>query len=279
MRIQDFFKFIKARHQIYVRRQEGQAPPWTADPILRKYKFCNVYRELDRGTIWLRENWRDPHRKAPDLWFALTVARLINLPDSLAVLGFPVPWDAGRFKRLMRARKKAGERVFSGAYMIRADAARPGKLKTDYLADRVLTPLWKEREDVRPRAGDRLSTFFARLRAYRDMGPFIAGQIVADAKFAPPLYNCEDWWTWATPGPGSLRGMNRVVELPIKTSCNTETWFEDLNLLQMKLDPLIQEAGMPRLSAQDLQNCLCEFDKYERVRRGEGRPKALYPGV
>lgn len=32
------------------------------------------------------------------------------------------------------------------------------------------------------------------------------------------------------------------------------------------------------LDAQDLQNCLCEFDKYERVRMGQGRPRSRYPG-
>lgn len=34
-----------------------------------------------------------------------------------------------------------------------------------------------------------------------------------------------------------------------------------------------------KLCAQDIQNCLCEFDKYERVRLGEGAPKQRYPGV
>jgi hypothetical protein len=32
----------------------------------------------------------------------------------------------------------------------------------------------------------------------------------------------------------------------------------------------------PGICSQNLQNCLCEFDKYERVRLGEGRPKQLY---
>jgi hypothetical protein len=30
------------------------------------------------------------------------------------------------------------------------------------------------------------------------------------------------------------------------------------------------------LHAQDLQNCLCEFDKYERARLGQGVPKQIY---
>ena len=36
---------------------------------------------------------------------------------------------------------------------------------------------------------------------------------------------------------------------------------------------------MPMIHAQDLQNCLCEFDKYERVRLNEGRPRSNYPGL
>ena len=33
------------------------------------------------------------------------------------------------------------------------------------------------------------------------------------------------------------------------------------------------------LHAQDVENCLCEFDKYERTRLGEGRPRSLYAGM
>jgi hypothetical protein len=36
--------------------------------------------------------------------------------------------------------------------------------------------------------------------------------------------------------------------------------------------------GKP-MHAQDLQNCLCEFDKYERARLGEGTPKQIYKEV
>jgi hypothetical protein len=31
-----------------------------------------------------------------------------------------------------------------------------------------------------------------------------------------------------------------------------------------------------RLSASDLRSCLCEFDKYERGRLGEGKPKRRF---
>ena len=30
------------------------------------------------------------------------------------------------------------------------------------------------------------------------------------------------------------------------------------------------------LEMRDIEHCLCEFDKYERVRLGQGKPRAKY---
>lgn len=252
---------------------------WTKNKILQTYRFCNICRELDKTTIWIRENWRDPHRKDPNIFFAMVVARLINKPESLDALDVKrhiLNWDPKSFTKIMRLRMEAGERVFAPAYMIRADAGAPGQLKTDYLAARVLSPLWKDRETVRPRPGDTLATFFARLRCYRDMGPFIAGQIVVDCKWHSPLKEAIDWWNWCTPGPGSLRGMSWIEYGNEDHKYKTEEWHAALQKLQVQIDPLMREAALPRLSASDLQNTLCEVGKYERARTGIGRPKQLY---
>ena len=54
----------------------------------------------------------------------------------------------------------------------------------------------------------------------------------------------------------------------------------DLGLSEMKrLLDLARDTlpdWMPELELHDIQFQLCEFDKYERVRLGEGRPKARY---
>lgn len=278
MKVKELFAFIHERHSIYERRKRGDAKPWTSDPILRAYRFCNVYRELDKVTIWIRENWREPNAADPDLWFAMVVARLLNLPASMEELSYPVPFDRAQFKRTLRRRKERGDTVFSGAYMIHADAEE-GWLKTDYLAERVLAPLWKDRADVRPRKSDTLAQFHARLMTYRDMGSFMAAQVVADTKFHGVLAKATDWWTWAAPGPGSTRGMNRVTGRNIKTRWEDDYWWGILNELGVKINVLAHTAGMPRISAQDLQNCTCEWDKYERARLGEGRPKQRYAGI
>src|SRR5215204_5436773 len=90
--IKQLYPFAKERYAIYLKRQAGMPPPWTEDPILRDYRFTSVYREDDRVTAWIREQWRNPHNDDPDLWFAMCVARLFNQPVTLAAIGYPVPF-------------------------------------------------------------------------------------------------------------------------------------------------------------------------------------------
>src|SRR5262245_66683119 len=44
------------------------------------------------------------------------------------------------------------------------------------------------------------------------LGSFMKGQIIADLKYLPFMREVDDWWTWATPGPGSMKGLNIVLE-------------------------------------------------------------------
>lgn len=294
MRTKELFKFIRERHAIYERRLAGKPKPWTKDPILQSYRFCNVYRELDTVTIWIRENWREPYDRDPNLWFATVVARLINWPDSLEGIGESgeavfhkgiVRWSPNSFVSLLDYRKQRGEKVFTGAYMIHAGPAQ-GASKAAYLAKEVLTPMWARRGELtnellelnKNKSLARLHTW---LMTNKDMGSFMAGQVVADVKFQSCWREASDWWSFAAPGPGSERGLARVIGEDPRYRWGrhtTKDWGEQLQKLQHAIDRLANTAGIPRISAQDLQNCLCEFDKHERVRLGEGRPRSLYPG-
>jgi len=279
MRTKDLFQFIQRRHEIYLRREAGKPKPWTLDPILQSYRFCNVYRELDTVTQWIRQNWREPNAMDPDMWFAMTVARLVNWPETLAEVGYPVPWRPTHFMKVLNGRMERGEKVFTGAYMVRCDIqSETVKSKADYLGLSVLTPLWEARKKVRPKAGDTLDAFCNRLLPFHGIGSFMAGQIVADTKYEGLLVDAPDWLSWATMGPGSARGLNRVLERDKNAPWKEGEWARALQDLRDQINPLIKKAGMPQMHAQDLQNCLCEADKYWRVENGEGRPRSLYNG-
>ena len=270
--------WIKERHLIWQKRKQGWPKPWTKDPILQEWRFCNVYRERDTVTRWIADNWRTPHKDDPDLWFAMVVARWINWPDSLAEIGYPVPWNPDHFVGVLADRMRRKEKVFTGAYMIHADLHFSGS-KSDYLAERVFGRMWDDRKTLRRIAHGTLADAHRLLLTYHDVGSFMAGQVIADLKYVDPLRQALDWHTWAASGPGSQRGLNRVLDRPLKSKWLESNWLRELQELHREIDERIVAAGMPELHAQDLQNCLCEMDKFERVRLGEGKPRSQFPGM
>jgi len=46
--VQSFFDYCKKREAVRVKRESGEAYPWTDDPILQKGRFLNVFREDDK---------------------------------------------------------------------------------------------------------------------------------------------------------------------------------------------------------------------------------------
>lgn len=265
--------FFEERNRIWMLRHLQKPWPWTKDEILQKYKFCNVYRELDRTTVWLRKNWYDTNAADPHLWFAATVARHVNLLETLEEIGYPVPWSPEKFRAVIDRRMADSRRSYSAAYMIRADNARP---KHVYLAEDVFSPLWAARRELGYRSGELLVDFHARLLDCHGLGSFMAGQIIADAKFCGDMLGAPDWWTFSVPGPGSLRGLNRVLDRDPRSPWEPGEWGTRLTVVTQLLNAVAGKNTWPRVSAQDAQNTLCEWDKYERTRLGQGRPKQNY---
>lgn len=273
MRHKELFKFIRSRHIVWQKKERGQPKPWTKDVIIQQNKFCNVYRELDTQTKWFANNWRNDHE---DLWFASLVFRVVNWGPSAEAIGYPVPWNPTKFVNALRTRKAEGEKLYSSAYMISTHGKR--EEKAPYLA-KSLSMIWKQRDKIRYQKGETLDTFHSRLMDCFDVGSFIAAQVIADCKYAGDMRRAPDWWTFAASGPGSKRGLNRVFDFELNNPWNEEVWRDYLTDLKSQIDPLVKKMDMDPLHAQDLQNCLCEFDKYERVRLGQGRCKSRYPGA
>ncbi len=278
LRVNELFKFMHERHRIYCLRQQGKPKPWTKDPILQCYKFTNVYRELDTVTQWIAKNWRLPHQKDPNLWFAMCVARFVNWPPTLDALGYPVPWSFKNFRETMNDTVD-GSKVWGGAYIVSTNGNKMNK--PDYIGTKVLNPLWNDRADIQHTidSRDMLAEVHSVLMRYDGLGSFLAAQVIADLKYVKPLCMASDWHTWAASGPGSRRGLSRVLGSDIDEPWRESVWLATLKTLHPKINALVKKADMPALHAQDLQNCLCEFDKYERTRLGEGRPRSRYQGA
>lgn len=282
-----FAGFIRKRELLRFRKEHG-LEPWTTDPILSKYRFCNIHREDDRVTKWISENWRTPCSRLRYLWFFMVLARIINNIESLEELPPPSDkWSASTFLKKMKAREQKGLRVFNPAYIV----STCGKVmnKIDYVEQYILSPAWQNRNHITSALAGSLENYAKILqREVYGISTFMAGQIIADLKYEAPLLVERDWETFAVSGPGSRRGLNRLCERPIDSSWKESEWHAVLlQLREFVVDeslPTVQLAAkMPKeawihdLHAQDLQNCLCEYDKYCRVANNEGKtPKQLY---
>jgi hypothetical protein len=270
--------WIQERENIRLARAAGSTPPWTDDPILQTYRFCNVRRMDDKVSQWLLNNWYLPYKDHPNTLAAVVLARHFNLPSALEWLTDlvfhrgRVEW--ARIKEVVRERKALGFNVFNSAYMVRGIGTTD---KTEMVVDRVARPLHESSKEGRIIYPDSMKKTHEVLSCFWGMGSFMAGQVVADLRWAV-TGRWSDRHTWAPVGPGSARGMNRLHDRDVKAPLHQDQFLEDLTTLVGKLRKALPGSIADRLEVMDYQNCLCEFDKYERTLRGEGKPKQLYRG-
>ena len=268
-RLQHLLGFVTERESIRRKREAGEEWPWTDNSILRDYKFCNIEREHDAVSKGISALYREPHKDDSDLWFALLVARrAVNWPDTLKEIGYPVPWNPDRFKTVVRARQAVGLKAFEAqAYKVMVSGQRGEQ--ADLIVDRVLNPIWLRRDYYRPRPTDTLATFSARLSEGPFMGGFYSGQVIADLKYVQ-LTDAPDWWTFAVSGPGSRRGLDRVMERAPRKYWPESEWYAEFRKLYEAMKLPIHAATGLTLHAADFQSCLCEYDKLCRLLNGEG---------
>ena len=258
--------YMQERERVRQRKEAGERKPWTKDPMLQSYRFCNVHREDDTVTRWIKENWRDPHLTHPNLFIGIVLARLLNWPPSLKEIGFPEYWNPLETAAILKARKARGEQLWNGAYMVTA-GGKPIP-KEDAVVD-IIDHF--HRLSYRPKPGDTLQDTYENIlkQSVGGIGTFLTAQFIADLKYTPLLEGADDWWHFCAPGPGSVAGLREVLK------SNALLWDQyQFQLAVNKLRLILRERYGWNLCAQDVQNNLCEYSKYVR-----GYAKSRYPGV
>ena len=261
--------WINERHRVKVLKESNAPPPWSGDVVFNSVRFCNVHREDDRVTRWVRQYWNRPTDPA----WRFVVARLINLPESLdEISGCELPWQ---MMDVLKKRRHRGHKVFTSAYTISTCGRKMDKL--DYVFSHVVDAMVRRGTLDYPN----LRTTAEQLQATDGVGTFLAGQVVADMKNTAghPLARAPDWWAWSAPGPGSLRGLswyfNKEMMLEGVQVINTTSYAEALRICMADVTPLV-DSSVPRIGAQDFQNCLCEFSKWCKVTYLNGHARNRY---
>lgn len=274
--IDEFLYWITERESVRKKKEAGEPKPWSSDPIFQKVYFCNVRREDDRVTRWIRENWSPDAIGWEDYEYGMVLARFLNWPYTLGDLVYDRHiLTPPEIEEVLEATARKGRKVWGNAYVVTTHGLPMGKAQ--YLCRRVLPAAyealgagrWQGAYPYRPPV---LAARHDDLRKLEGMGSFMSAQVLADLKNTKghPLYEASDWWTWAAPGPGSMRGLAWLYDkrIPESQFMHHITMTREFVQCTLKIE----------ISAQDIQNCLCEFDKYMRVKSKTGRSKRYYPG-
>lgn len=261
--------WINEREAVRARKESGAPAPWTTDKVIATVRFCNVHREDDKVTRYIRNS---PVYSGVDVpvW-VVVLARMVNRISTLErIAPYVESGDLAGVKATLKHFREGGTVIWGNAYTISTCGRTMDKV--DYVIDHVVQAV-KDVGETHPYSFARLSTTFLQLTDVDGLGSFLAAQVVADLKNTPchPLNLAPDWHTWSAPGPGSLRGLTAYFGKTI----TPRLYQEAIEQCYDETIPLVMPY-VGHIHMQDFQNCLCEFSKYMKVKNGAGHARNSY---
>lgn len=278
-----FFYYIREREKIRQAKVVNQKFPWSADPILSTYKFTNVLRYYDKTTQWGLNNWYLPNIDEDLKIQALNcmIFRFFGTIDFAQEIGYQRDFNPEFLLKKADESLSSGKKVFTGAYIITNMGL--SKPKQEVVVHHFLTPFWNQINRIIEVAttSNSWEHTLNLLMGMPGYGPFMAKEVGLDLQFTRVLRNCTDGKTWSPAGPGAIRGLNRLLGRDVDTAMRQPEALTHMRYLtQMVFKEMFQypemKQTMDEFGVTDTQFNLCEFDKYMRVLKGQGRPRSMY---
>lgn len=268
-----YWRFAAGRNAILLDRVRGLPAPWTDDPILRRFKFCNSFRAADRISQYLIREviYGDPAKGLPaeDVFMRIILFRLFSKERT---------WEAlddmtGGLRRSTLDAEKLGDTlegmrdegpIYTAAFILAAPTGFGHKAKHRNHLALVADMFRKGGLGSSLARADSLGDIFDALVAYPMIGPFLGYQLAVDLNYSEHFTFDEDEFT--VPGPGAVRGIEKVFsdrggESPQGLiSHMVDRQEEEFARLGLDFEGLFGR----RLHAIDCQGLFCETDKYAR---------------
>lgn len=297
-----YFRTIIERNAIYVRKEILNLPaPWTTDKCFGAYRFCNVHRCLDktfrlleqlpgdkrtneywafRGMLrWTANNELIEYllkNKAETLYAASVSREAVNALIKWVVYTYCEDW---------------GNALTTSSFIVK----RPGGPEGDVY---MLTSYYEGILELQPAnwvAGKRTIKTACKLLEGKLpwCGSFTAYCIASDMMYVPyALCNASDRYTYASRGPGGVRGLSVIISRKDERVSSDEWekgipylvnyWSSIADVLCAELDTSIGQRCISNMTieqkaayanvkelmsnpiALDVEHWLCEFFKYYR---------------
>lgn len=272
-----FWYFACERQNIFFKKKDGLEKPWTNDPILSEYKFCNSYRVNDRVSQYLLKNviYNGKKYSDKDMLFRIILFKLFNkestweyLLDSLGDITLS-NFDTKKYSSIMNNLIDNNISIYNDAYISCATKAFGFDKKHDnhlallhkmFVIDNIYEKIANAKN---------MEEGFNILKNYPLIGNFMAYQLITDINYSDVVNFKENEFTVA--GPGSKRGIKKVfISKGIYKDEDIIKYMyenQDKEFKRLKLD--FKKIGNRELQLIDIQNLFCELDKYLRVYKPE----------
>lgn len=268
-----YWHFAAERQSAFERRVAGESSPWSTDPILQEYKFCNVYRAADRVSQYMIREvcYHDEPCSPEDRLFQIVAFRIFSKIETWRGLRqflgrYPTLDDLadGSFSEGLERVKLKNNRLYTGAFILCASDAYGQLAKHRNHVELFRHMFLNDELGVRLLEAASLRQIYDALHSYPLIGDFMAYQIAIDLNYSALINFSENSFTQA--GPGALRGIKKCfADLGEYTTTEIVLWMvehqeEEFRRLGLPFHGLW---GRP-LHAIDCQGLFCETDKYCR---------------
>jgi len=273
-----YWEFAAKRQQAFLRRYAGEDGPWSDDPILQEYKFCNVFRVLDRVSQYMVREvcYSNEPRTPADAIFQITAFRTLSRIETWEELRrrlghAPTLQNLadGSFEQALTEMKNEGQTLYTGAFILcAADAYGRGLKHLNHVALFIDMFLAHDAasEILAAPSLEAVYQIYHRCPLY---GNFMAYQTAIDVNYSDLINFSENDFT--VPGLGAIRGIKKLfTDLGDYTPAEVVLWMverqdQEFKRLGLRFDGLWGH----KIQAIDAQGLFCETDKYCRVRLPE----------
>ena len=276
-----FLLFVLERQKVWVNKKRG-TEPFTKNQVIAKKWFTNMYRELDRGTIYFRREMIRTTLKdhvvsleieesvVKEILFKSILYRLINKVETFKEYGgIPSPSSLSKFLLYLQERKENGVIIFTAAHQ------NMGFARLTKTLEYVKKNISSLTSDVIVGAQRRSSkSCFKTVLSIPNVGDFFAWQILTDLLECRVLGELTDN-QWAALGPGAKNGLRKIFPLSttrgelrytrlVRDLCAHSGPASGFQALGLSFPAFLDKA----LSLKNVEHALCEYDKYFRSARG-----------
>lgn len=279
-----FLYWICERMNVFWRKYNGNKAPLSEDPILRDYKFTNVYRCLDRVSQYLLREviYNGKEYEPEDMFFRILVFKHFNKCetwDYLIEKFGDITYETGldNIADALDELLAQGETIYGNAYIVNCcfyqfpeythiKGMSKHRAHFRIFEDEIFSN-GHIYDFLEAKSFEQLYTIFRNMRIY---GDFTAQQYAIDMNYSP-LFNFTEN-EFVVTGPGSLKGIGWTFDGTGKRYKYVETikWVHD-NFEELMQD-FCERTGMqwnplpwePVPTLTNLQNCFCETSKFAK---------------